>query len=524
MGLIKIDKTYEGNISQRLAIIKQLQSSPQIYYAIRNELASDPIAFFNLVLMTFDPRSKKKDLPFITYAFQDTVILKIVDAYENKHDLLIEKSRDMGVSYITLGVIFWLWLFRRGFTCLCGSRKEMYVDNYGDMSSLFEKLRYFLRCLPSPLKPLGFDSNRHQNYMRMKNPEMHSEIIGESSSPQFSRGGRYSLILLDEFAFFEDDKSVLQATADASPCRLFVSTPNGMGNAFAQLRHNSDTEVCNVHWKLHPAKSDEWYQAECRRRNDDVSVAQELDISYLKSGRQFFDADTLIKCKDSVIKPIRKIRLEREDRKVIPMDDSGFGLWIYTNPTLGRRYVIGADVSQGIGQDKSTAVVRDHLTREVMAVYQGDIDPDNFADFLFDLGEYYNYALLAVESNNHGFTVNSALVRMRYRNLYQMLVIDERTQARSRKMGYHTTRKTKRNMFNSLKSELRDGDAYLRDSRAYLEAEVFVVEDNGDMNASTGYCDDILCAYAISSVICDTQPAMTRPTEVIIPFNKAQAM
>lgn len=89
------------------------------------------------------------------------------------------------------------------------------------------------------------------------------------------------------------------------------------------------------------------------------------------------------------------------------------GDWIYYDPyELGHEYGIGADVSEGIGQASSTAVVWDFTTvkPKVVAIYfNNKIPPDQFAYVLKDGGTKYGMAIIASERNNHGHTTISKL-------------------------------------------------------------------------------------------------------------------
>jgi hypothetical protein len=91
---------------------------------------------------------------------------------------LVEKSRDMGLSYLNVLSQTHAWLFEQGYAGLMTSRKEMLVDRRGDPSSIFEKIRIILRYLPSWMLPEGFSWSEHDNYMRLVNPENGSVLLG----------------------------------------------------------------------------------------------------------------------------------------------------------------------------------------------------------------------------------------------------------------------------------------------------------------------------------------------------------
>ena len=254
--------------------------------ALIEKARRDPVFFFNQFLWTYDPRpeAKPNHFPFITYPFQDDYIRELEAAYTGVYDLLTDKSRDMGVSWMVLGWKVYHWLFDASYNALIGSRKEDLVDNF-QPDSLFGKVAYIIQRLPSWILPKGFAYEKHRTFMKLVNPESGNTIQGESANRDFSRQGRYSTILLDEFAFWEFADSVWTATADSAPIRFPVSTPRGKNNKFADLRFSDQTKVISLHWTLHPHKDEAWYEKEKSRRNP-REVAQELDIDYEASGSE----------------------------------------------------------------------------------------------------------------------------------------------------------------------------------------------------------------------------------------------
>ena len=70
-------------------------------------------------------------------------------------------------------------------------------------------------------------------------------------------------------------------------------------------------------------------------------------------------------------------------------------LYIYKDPIPGKLYVIGGDVAEGlVTGDNSTCVVLG-FDKEVKAIYQGKIEPDDYSRMVHALGKMYNWALLA---------------------------------------------------------------------------------------------------------------------------------
>lgn len=319
--LEKIPKDLAENTRRRFQLIYHCGKTPDlrpIQYAM---CKNDILYWVNLYASTYNPRKNPSTVPFITYPYEDQLILDLVDCISNQKDILIDKSRDMGVSWCTLLVYCWFWQFQgEGMDFLVGSRKEQYIDQIGNMSTLLEKIRFLIRNQPVWMRPKGFDFKTHSNYLKIVNPDTKSTIIGEATNNNFSRSGRFRSIMLDEFAFWECDSQAWRASADSSNSRIVVSTPCGFNNQFAKLRHSNSIKVTSLHWKLHPEKDQAWYDNECKRRNyDSVEIAQELDINYEGSAEGVLFEFSELK------KAVNNSPIMSPDRIVVSLDPAGEG-------------------------------------------------------------------------------------------------------------------------------------------------------------------------------------------------------
>ena len=270
-------------LRERVAIT--LLSKKTEYHEQLRQACEDNFTFFvNAFGFTFDPREDAilHDVPFILYDFQEEYARWMDARLEALEDGIIEKSRDMGVTWVTLAWLVWKWLFRSGFQALIGSRKEDLVDNW-TLDSHFGKIQYFIEKLPKFLLPKSFSLAHHRMKLKLVNPANGNVIIGESANSEFSRQGRYSVIVFDEAAFWPDLQSAFRAAAQATRSRLLISTPNGL-NTFYRERDSGRYRVLTLHWSLHPLKDLDWYRRETSRMSVE-DVAQELDINYQRSAR-----------------------------------------------------------------------------------------------------------------------------------------------------------------------------------------------------------------------------------------------
>jgi phage terminase large subunit len=281
---------YASVRQQRQHVLRKLRTDGgwdklKRYYADGNVCA-----FIEDWLYTFDPRLASKKLPstipLILFPRQIEYVETLMDAYYNQQDVLVGKSRDMGVSVVTLAVMTYLWLFDPGFKGSVGSRKEDLVDKIGDTDSLLEKVRIYLRYLPPELLPYGYTERDCARRMNIVNPVTGAAIKGEGGR-KMGRGGRSTMYLVDEAAFLEDPESVDAAISENTQCRVDISTPNGPANPFAmKWFYNESVKAFSFHWTQDPRKDQQWYEAKKKSLQDPRIVAQELDLDFDTSGEE----------------------------------------------------------------------------------------------------------------------------------------------------------------------------------------------------------------------------------------------
>jgi len=255
-----------------------------------------PIEFIEHWCYTFDPRNagteRPTKIPFILFPRQRELIEFLHACLRSETSGLVEKSRDMGATWLAAVFSVWLFLFEPGATIGWGSRKAASVDQIGDMSSIFEKMRWMLRSTPPVFWPPGFDPNTSMSYMRIYSD--HSSITGESGD-DIGRGGRTLIYFKDESAHYEHPEAIEAALSDNTRVQIDISSVNGLGNVFHRKREGGvewepgtpatrgKTNVFIMDWSDHPDKTQAWYD---ERRNLAVDAgllhvfAQEVDRNY----------------------------------------------------------------------------------------------------------------------------------------------------------------------------------------------------------------------------------------------------
>lgn len=273
-----------ATLRERVALRLACERDAALRAEALKRCARDVEWFVDFWCYTFDPRgSGVKDKPFLLYPFQRDLLKQLESHYTEQRDLLIEKSRDMGVTWIILCHIFHHWLFAEGYTCLLGSIDEYEVDDT-TIDSLFGKLDYLLEWLPGWMKPQGFSARYHRKKLTLIHPEKSGNVIlGETSTGEFSRSGRYSEVFMDEGSAWKPGtlRKAWTSASRATECRIICGTPRGKDD-FYDLRFGGLVEVSTIHWTLHPERDTDWYERQKSRMTSE-EIAQELDISYERS-------------------------------------------------------------------------------------------------------------------------------------------------------------------------------------------------------------------------------------------------
>lgn len=240
--------------------------------------------FLNDWGVTVDPRNVEIDLPpvmpFVLFDKQREWVDFVIRKWRERKPGLVEKSRDVGVSWLSVGLAAGLCIVFDGMQVGFGSRKEEYVDKADDPKSLFWKARAFVAGLPRELRG-GWDRRHYSAHMRLVFPTSGSTMTGEAGA-NIGRGDRTSIYFVDESAHIEHAKSVDAALSQTTNCRIDQSSVNGMDNVFADKRWGGKIEVFVFDWRDDPRKDAAWY-AKQEEELDPVVLAQEVDRDYVAS-------------------------------------------------------------------------------------------------------------------------------------------------------------------------------------------------------------------------------------------------
>jgi len=274
---------YRPIFAERLARLTRIRRQPEMLPDLNGYYRENPAQFINDWGVTFDPRNVSRGVPalapFILFERQKELIDYVIRKWKHGEDGLIEKSRDVGASWIVMGLSCTLCLFNTGLVIGVGSRKESYVDENGAPKSLFWKGRCFIKHLPREFKGTWDESDAP--FMRIGFPDTGSFISGEAGDG-IGRGDRTGLYWVDEAAHLDRPELVDYSLSATTNTRIDLSSVNGMNNPFAEKRHSGRVEVFTFRWESDPRKDAEWYEQQ-KAKLPPVVVAQEIDLDYSAS-------------------------------------------------------------------------------------------------------------------------------------------------------------------------------------------------------------------------------------------------
>lgn len=526
-----------ANLKYRAKLHRRVIEDPSFAHALWDACMVDPLFYINAFGYTYDTRCEPfTKLPFILYPYQEEGLLNILQAIHTpSYDILIEKSRDTGASWLCVLAFEWMWHFSSRLSApsfLMGSRDATYVDNSENPKSLFWKIDYFHEHLPLWLMPVGFNRDDHRRKMHLTNPANGALIDGETTTANFARGDRRKAILLDEHAVNANGYLIDPATLDATDCRIYNSTAHGTANAF-YVKRQSGIKILRFHWQEHPAKSLGLY-----RTNDDGTLrilrkegypedykpildgklrsprydhqearsspremAQEWDIDYLGSGHQFFLSGSIQEAIRKYAKPpvvIGDLEYDSLTGDVVGFREDPNGhihLWCLLdkggNIRKEHKTVLGVDVSAGTGASNSCLAGYDVVTGEKILEYTYPyIRPEEFAKQAVAIARWMGNAYMLWEANGVGRQFGSRVMDLHYSNVY----LRKREEAISKKVsnipGWAPTREGKKVLLGNYRLAVENETCINRSKEALQECLEYIFDQQGVSHARASDKED----------------------------------
>ncbi len=259
-------------------------------------------------------------------------------------------------------------------------------------------------------------------------------------------------------------------------------------------------------WRRHKIATDCWGDPAAFRRE----YPSTYEEAFSASAKCFFDLEAVEWYRSRAKDPIAKGHINDTGRGWSFLSDPGGPVKIWEFPRPGAQYVLGADIGgMKPDSDYSCAYVVNKNTHETVAQIHGHHEWDHYIDYCFDLGMFYNQALLVVENNFNPASANRCH-RRGYPNLYYFFHDATIDASIGSSPGFQTNKKTRPEILNILKQVFRDRVAVMPDDKFYREMESFVwvpktasnPDGDGDWKSLRPNNDDRVMAAALAYFFC----------------------
>ena len=580
---VEVPKHYEANLRFRSEVMRDAVQSLAMQDQLRLLCSQSILLWLNLFGWTYRQNIIADDgvqrslvdgrlnwWPFITWPCQDDAAQIMVEAVQEGRNVLIDKSRDMGATWLFIAVFHWFWQFHRSVNFLEISRKQELVDKRGNPKSLFWKHDRLLERQPRWLQP-----RTERTELLLANKSLGSTISGEATTGSVGQGDRTTAAAVDEASRIRELDAVVSALRDTTSSIFLVSTPNGP-SAFSRFRFGGTFKTITLGYWDHPEKgrnrvlktdpktgkvywSTPWFEHERFKRSKDGNleerdIAENILIDHMSSGSLFFDTSVLARqrSRSEHIRPSHTgtIRFEPFEN-ILQADDAcregskeaihwhenrtegKWRLWVdletdtatgLLRPPAGA-YVLGIDIARGVGASNSVISVFDRDRGIKVAEFaDGMTGPYQLARVatmagIFFASRHSRVAFAAWENNGPGGEFRKEVLSLRYNWFYYKSKLRGVTEVQSTSPGWDSSRQAKYDLLEDYRGALAS-DEYINPSTEALdEAAEYLFYDDGSIgpgklkdenaNARATHGDRVI-ADALAWMAAQTAPRMRR--------------
>lgn len=395
--------------------------------------------------------------------------------------VIVMSSRQSGKTTMMTAYALWVACFNTDQKIVLVANKEQTAKD------IFGRVRLAYEELPNWIKPGVVEYGKES--MVLANG---SRIGISTTTGTAARGMSCNVLILDELAFIEPHivdefwKSVYPTISSSKKSKIFIcSTPNGTDNLFYKLYTGASKGTNGwvhdrVTWDQVPGRDEQWKEDNIKLLGSKEAFDQEFGCEFLQSGENIIDEQLMLRMSSTC----------REPKHIL--DGGEYKIW--TDPEADRIYVVGVDISEGVGKAASCAQVFDITNpgsiEQVATYHSNTISPYNFTDKLNDILKHWGSPPALIERNNCGSQVVDLLSKSYNYNNIVTYTGNIKSKGRIGVIA-HTNTKYRgvinmRYWFNESRSVI------VRDTNLVKELQTFIRHSNGTWGhiKSDGIYDD----------------------------------
>lgn len=469
--------------------------------------------------------------------------------------IAIGKSRQAGISVFTLA--------RALYRALTNENENILIVSYKSDSAkaLFDTLKKIESYLPRERYKGLFPTVKRDNRgeLLFSNGSKISSVT--AGNKDVGRGSTFSYIHCSELSFWQNQEKQLlsleQSLAKGANSQITIeTTSNGTGNFWFKLYNQAlkgeskyRAYFVPFYHKLYKKQfafeydeAESWYKANnkglrlSKEDCDDEELAllneganlrqlmwrrykiQDMESveqfyqeypanamqSFISTGNSVFDQSKVLQSMTNAITPLSK---QDVIQQAVEFPESllkyiGKGLNIFYLPEYGMKMFGGVDVaggSSGGTGDNSTLSIFDGEGQQVLSFYSNKIPVYEYAEFLNEVGRYYNFCFLCIENNSYGLPLIQRLRKEYcYMNLYKQKIFGQRGEKKMQ-LGMTTTQTTKSVYISDLKEHFEMNMMKIECKETLQEMQLFI-DNNGKLGNKSGAKnrDDLVISTALA--------------------------
>lgn len=332
---------------------------------------------------------------------------ELIKCLENNNRVVVLASRQSGKTTMFCIYSLWLSLFNPDKKILIVANKE------ATALEIISRIRLAYELIPNWLKCGVKVWNKGQ--LIFSND---SSIEGISTSADSARGKSCSVLIIDEAGFIPQGilnefwESVYPIVSSGKNSRvIMVSTPNGVGNLFYETYEGARLKIdvegwvpFRIDWWDTPGRDEAWKNKQIASFNGDIT-------RFNREFGNYFEGSSYTLLKSEIIKNYKNFLLSDKwfEPNVKSIENTIYSYNQWFLPDKDKSYLIGGDVADGVGSDKSIILIFDITDgkniKQVASFGDNTISTVEFTYILVKLGVMYNNAYIAIESNGIGRSI-----------------------------------------------------------------------------------------------------------------------
>ncbi|MDD5006429.1 MAG: hypothetical protein PHS33_08045 [Candidatus Omnitrophica bacterium] len=459
---------------------------------------------------------------------------EIIPQLTTEQLLILLKTRQVGLTWLTAALIVWLGITKPLHLSIIISASEDHAIEF------INRVYFILDRLPSFLVPPVKTRTKqvceflHQDNLISTIKSMPTiEMGAESKTP--------NVLVIDEAHTIRSVQQIFNSSypgIEQAKGRVIIianSVKSGAGWSFVRDLYTASMKGINrfkrifLAWTAHPLRPKNF-----RAMMEDAGMTKEDVIEHYPETEEeaiaaasgsFFGSDIV---RHNDFKSGVKGDLIRNKEKEIDLLDNKQGIvelwhWPYylvegwNRNKWERRYAIGSDVGEGLGEDYSVAYVYDRkFDRIVCRMRSNRIDAYTWGTLLYRLSLWYDKALIAVERNGSGITTIKRLEALKA-NQYVRINAGKIGKAITKEYGWLATggaNGTKYELCGDLRTWFKKTKSTIYCPILIDEASTFIRFENGTLGAEIGKHDDCVIAGGLTI---QADKYLGEPAKEIIP-------